>query len=258
MTTHISSSYQLPPPFDWIDIPAGSVTLDSGGYVPVEGQTFEVPPYTIAKYPITNAQFAGFTEANGYGEPRWWTEYGWQKREKEKWWRPRFLHNAKFNPPDHPVVGVSWHEAVAFCRWLSDMTGEAIMLPTELQWQRAAQGNTNRPYPWGDTFDLHCCNSCVKTPRTRNSTSPVTRYEGKGDSPFGVVDTCGNAWEWCLTEFHTGLNDPMLYGENPIVTLRGGAWYLPSKDAMKVTFRFGAPSSLVDYAMGFRIARALS
>lgn len=257
MTTPLSSLHQMPPPFDWIDIPAGSVTLDSGGYVPVEGQTFEVPPYTIAKYPITNAQFAGFTEANGYGEPRWWTEYGWQKREKEKWWRPRFLHNAKFNPPDHPVVGVSWHEAVAFCRWLSDMTGEAIMLPTELQWQRAAQGNTNRPYPWGDTFDLHCCNSCVKTPRTRNSTSPVTRYEGKGDSPFGVVDTCGNAWEWCLTEFHTGLNDPMLDGENPIVTLRGGAWYLPSKDAMKVTFRFGAPSSLVDYAMGFRIAREI-
>ena len=248
----------MPQPFAWIDIPAGKVTLEAGGYVPVGGKTFAAPAFTIAKYPLTNAQFALFIAAKGYQQRRWWTEQGWQMREQENWLEPRFWQDEKWNQADYPVVGVSWHEAVAFCLWLSDVTEEAVMLPTEPQWQWAAQGNTHRAYPWGDEFDPTRCNSCVKMSRKKNSTSPVTKYEGKGDSPFGVVDMCGNVLEWCLTDFTNGLHDPNVDANSAYVTLRGGAWYVPSKHVLQNGFRFGAAPNVVDNGTGFRLARAFA
>src|SRR5262245_46676929 len=74
----------LPQPFAWIDIPVGKVELSAGGYVPKGGQVFDVPAFTIAKYPTTNAQFAKFIEAGGYTQDKWWTPEGWQVRDQEK------------------------------------------------------------------------------------------------------------------------------------------------------------------------------
>jgi hypothetical protein len=143
-----SSSLDLmPKPFDWIDIPAGKVTLEAGGYAPKGGQTFDVPAFTIAKYPLTNAQFAMFIKGKGYEQRQWWTEDGWKMREEQAWTEPRYWQDEKWRQVEYPVVGVSWYEAVAFCKWLSDVTDETIMLPTEQQWQRAAQGDTKYAYP---------------------------------------------------------------------------------------------------------------
>jgi formylglycine-generating enzyme required for sulfatase activity len=252
-----SSLDLLPPPFGWIDIPAGQVTLKQGGYVPAGGKTYDLSAFTIAKYPVTNAQFAPFMSANGYQERRWWTEQGWQTREKENWLEPRYLYDPKLNLPDHPVVGVTWHEAVAYCLWLSEVTGEAIMLPTEQQWQHAAQGNSNRPYPWGDEPDHTRCNNCVKIRRKKNSTSPVTKYEGKGDSPYGVVDMCGNAGEWCLTGFYNGLDDYNMDANEVRVALRGYGWTMSLMANLEITFRGGFAPWVTEYATGFRLSRAL-
>ena len=71
------------------------------------------------------------------------------------WSEPRFWNDSQWNGAQHPVVGVSWYEAVAFCLWLSDVTGERIMLPTEDQWQYAAQGDDGRTYPWGNSGTAH-------------------------------------------------------------------------------------------------------
>src|SRR5262249_54009657 len=143
----------LPAPFDWIDIPAGKVTLvenhDEDSYIGKkgEGRIFDVPAFSIAKYPVTNSQFAKFIEAKGYEQQQWWTDEGWKAKERDNWTEPRFWQNEKYNKSDHPVVAISWFEAVAFCLWLSKMSNENIMLPTEQQWQRAAQGDTNWAYP---------------------------------------------------------------------------------------------------------------
>lgn len=256
MTTHPSSIDLLPQPFAWIDIPAGSVTIDRGGYATDQGKTFEVGPFTIAKYPVTNAQFAGFMAANGYDQPQWWPPLGWQLRQDETWTAPRLWYDQKWNQPDYPVVGVTWFEAVAFCHWLSDATAEPIRLPTETEWQHAAQGDSNRAYPWGDTFDVARSNTSVKIPSKKNSTSPVTRYEGLGDSPFGVVDMSGNVWEWCSTNFTTGRDDLMLDETNAHVTMHGGAWYMNNR--LDIRFRGGFAPHVTDHGTGFRIARTLA
>lgn len=105
----------LPPPFEWCEIPAGKVTLQAGGYVPTGGQTFEVDRFWMAKYPVTNAQYARFIEAGGYREKRWWSDAGWQQIEKGQWTEPRYWTDEKWNELEQPVVGISWYEAIAFC-----------------------------------------------------------------------------------------------------------------------------------------------
>jgi formylglycine-generating enzyme required for sulfatase activity len=210
---HQSSENLLSPLFKWVYIPSGKVTLQAGGFVPEGGQTFKVPAFWIAKYPVTNAQFAKFIEAGGYHTDEWWTPDGLVLREKYQWTEPAHREDGQFTQPDYPIVGVSWYEAVAFCLWLHSLTGEPIGLPPEQYWQRAAQGDDDRIYPWGNTFDAQKCN--------RDGLfhlEPVTKYEGLGDSPFGVVDMCGNVLEWCSTIYDTGEVD--LNGTHPRV-LRG-------------------------------------
>jgi hypothetical protein len=140
----------LPAPFAWVNIPAGTVKLitERGS------QTFSVPAFAIARYPVTNAQYTRFVDARGYETQRWWTDAGWQARKEESWTEPRFWRDTKWNGMEYPVVGVSWFEAVAFCRWLREVTDdETVVLPTEQQWQRAAQGDDERIYPWGNDWD---------------------------------------------------------------------------------------------------------
>ncbi len=243
----------LPAPFAWVDIPAGKVTLKAGGYLKAD-TTFDVPAFSIARYPVTNAQFAKFVEAGGYRERQWWTEAGWEAREQEGWAAPRYWTDSVWNGADQPVVGVSWYEAVAFCRWLSATTGERIMLPTEGQWQRAAQGDDGRAYPWGNEWDCERCNNSV-SPCDSNITTPVTQYEGerKGDSFFGVTDMAGNVWEWCLTAYETGSES--LEGENGRV-LRGGSWHFGDTVGFRCDYRDRYFPQGWDDTGGFRISRS--
>ena len=219
----------LPQPFAWCDIPAGKVTLEAGGYLE-QDTVFEVPAFQIAKYPITNAQFRVFVEAGGYENQAWWTEDGWKHRVEgwvydngwkpsgTPWTEPRYWQDSKWNGAEQPVVGVSWYESVAFCLWLSDVTGERIMLPTEQQWQRAAQGDDGRKYPWG-AWEEGRCNYGNKI----GQTTPVMQFEGQGDSPYGVVDMSGNVREWCLTGYSDGDNDQNKSSDTERI-LRGGSW----------------------------------
>lgn len=255
----------LPSPFEWIDIPAGKVTIEEGEYLK-EPQTFDVPAFTIAKYPITNAQFAKFIEAGGYTQERWWTDAGWAQRERDKWTQPRYWTKPKWNGAEHPVVGVSWYEAVAFCNWLSEaLVGAALLpsemekpdtllhapteivtLPTEQQWQRAAQGDKRLTYPWGNEFDGTRCNTFESR---IDSITPVTKYTGKGDSPFGVTDMGGNVWEWCLSAYYSG--DIEIQGRN-VRVLRGGSWYR-NRGSARAAYRFRCFPDDWKNSIGFRV-----
>jgi hypothetical protein len=247
----IPSTKLLPAPFAWIDIPG---TL---------GQKWTGAPYKIAKYPVTNAQFKLFVDAGGYAEPRWWTEAGWEARAKgwvydngwketgKAWVEPRYWRDKQWNGAEQPVVGVSWYEAVAYCLWLSEMTGEPIMLPTEDQWQYAAQGDDGRTYPWGNDWDCKKCNNSVN-PCDSNVTTPVRQYEGKGDSPFKVVDMAGNVWEWCLTDYDTQTNDVNSLAERRC--LRGGSWNLNGTVGFRCDYRNGDTPHGRYNLRGFRLA----
>ncbi len=229
------NKFPLPDPFEWMKIPAGKVTIQGEmfGYIKEDTtKTFDVSSFEIAKYPITNSQFARFIEAGGYSNSRWWNPNGWRIKNRFDWKMPLGWQK-RTKMITHPVIGVSWFEAVAFCRWLSAETNLPIMLPSEQQWQHAAQGDTDWDYPWGPEFEKNRCNLGSE------STSRVTFYEGDSASPFGVVDMSGNISEWCRTNFTYGMQDTEWESHpnddyrddtyDPFLTydtyvLRGGGW----------------------------------
>ncbi|MBZ0317555.1 MAG: SUMF1/EgtB/PvdO family nonheme iron enzyme [Anaerolineae bacterium] len=192
----------LPQPFEWCEIPAGKVTLeDASSDGGTKGGTFEIPAFLMAKYPITNAQYEVFLASkDGYWDVKWWNY-----SEEARQWRAEHKtpREVGFSGNDLPRTNVSWYDTVAFCRWLSNRTGQKIMLPTEQQWQRGAQGDDGRKYPWGNQKpDKTLCNFGSNV----GQTTPVTQYP-KGISPFGVMDMSGNVWEWCMTEWGTNSDD---------------------------------------------------
>ena len=94
-------------------------------------------PYRISRYQVTNAQYQAFVEADGYRDEQFWTEDGWRWRQSEDADSPRDF-GPLFQAPNHPRVGVSWYEAVAYCSWLSERLGYTVRLPSEAEWERAA------------------------------------------------------------------------------------------------------------------------
>jgi formylglycine-generating enzyme required for sulfatase activity len=231
----------LPPPFAWCAIPAGTVTLEHGG-------TFEVAAFDMARYPLTNAQFQVFiAHADGYSNVAWWDF----SRKGQRWRAQHDLWESPFPAPDLPRILVSWYEALAFCRWLSAQTGESITLPTEFEWQRAAQGDDGRTFPWGETYAVDYANaseSGIKQP------TPVTQFP-QGASPFGVLDMSGNVQEWCLNSYLIPEDvDILTFEGGDARASRGGSWGLSSLSAQAAFRGYNHPSDRFEF-QGFRIAR---
>ncbi|MCI0708568.1 MAG: SUMF1/EgtB/PvdO family nonheme iron enzyme [Chloroflexi bacterium] len=250
----------FPAPFDWIDIPAGQVTLKDGH------ATFDVPAFTIAKYPVTVAQYEVFMNDGGYSADRWWTKSGWRWLQEQGYTTPRYWNDIEWQSlwkPDHPVVGISWFEAYAFTQWLSDKTGENIFLPTEQQWQRSAQGDDGRVFPWRNNWDSSRCNNDIDGQDWQirrdqgNTTSPVTRFEHKGNSPFEVVDMVGNVWEWTHSAFKTAqLVD--IEDTNIQQVVRGGSWSDYNVGVFRVALRNFRFPNVRYYYLGFRLACSIT
>ncbi|MBI4675712.1 MAG: SUMF1/EgtB/PvdO family nonheme iron enzyme [Chloroflexi bacterium] len=106
--------------------------------------------------------------------------------------RPGYWDDRDLSSPGRPVVGVNWHEAEAYCNWLSRVTGKLFRLPTEMEWEKSARGTDGREYPWGETFDSKRCNSVESHIYT---TTPIGLYPD-GISPFKILDASGNVLEW--------------------------------------------------------------
>jgi formylglycine-generating enzyme required for sulfatase activity len=103
------------------------------------------------------------------------------------------------------VVNVSWHDALAYCGWLSDVTGLAYRLPNEPEWEKAARGSDGRIYPWGNAWDPERCNSAEGN--DTEDTTPVGAYP-LGASPYGLQDMIGNVWEWTRSLWGRNLRAP--------------------------------------------------
>ncbi len=134
----------------------------------------DVGEFALGRTLVTNALYAVFQQATGGHTPIVW---GGSLPEQLAY---------------HPVVDVSWHDAQALCAWLRDETGQGFRLPTEAEWEKAARGVDGRTFPWGNTFDVACCN--VKETGLAHTT-PVEGFAA-GASPYGVLDMAGNVWEW--------------------------------------------------------------
>jgi len=117
---------------------------------------------------------------------------------------PRFWRDPLWNNPAQPVVGVSWIEARAYCRWLAAQSALDVRLPTEVEWEAAARGAASRRYGGGDDYDLEIGNT--QDLRVR-CTTPVGVFPA-GDTPEGIADLTGNTWDWTLSLWGPDMRKP--------------------------------------------------
>lgn len=147
----------------------------------------QLGPYHIGRFPVTNREYLEFVRATGRAVGQ---KSGW------------VLAPIGSEPPpgklNHPMVGVSWLDARAYCAWLSERTGRPYRLPTEAEWEHAARGAAGLLYPWGDEFDAARCNA---GPAGIGGTTEVGCFSPAGDSPAGCADMAGNIWEWTSTRW---------------------------------------------------------
>ncbi len=229
-------------------VPGGVFTMGSDKSRDKEARENETPQYpvgvdgfAIGQHPVTVAEYACAVRAKAVREPeRDWGNLDWATQQSH---------------PDYPVVCISWHDAMAYVRWLAKLTGQPWRLPTEAEWEKAARGTDERIYPWGDTFDKARCNIGESGICT---TTPIGRYPS-GESPSHVQDMAGNVWEWT-----SSLYQPYPYRRNDgrenansieSRVLRGGSWDDVSR-CTRAAFRDHSWSDLLSYGGGFRLVLA--
>jgi len=202
-------------------VPAGSFLM--GSDKAQDPQTYDdetpqhevlLPGYWIGRAPVTVVQFRAFVQESGY---EW--KGGGQTQDGD----------------NHPVVYVTWRDALAYCRWLAQKTGLPVTLPSEAEWEKAARGTDGQIYPWGnEPPDVQRCNFKNNV----GTTTPVGAYSPQGDSPYGCVDMAGNVWEWTRSlwgknrrppEFKYPYNsgdgrEDLAAGDDAHRVLRGGAF----------------------------------
>ena len=161
--------------------------------------TVTLPDFLISKFPVTVGEYQAFVRAEGYQQEEFWTAAGWAWRRTAGRDQPLCWNDEVWAGNEQlPVVGVSWFEAFAYCRWLSEVADKSYRLPTEAEWEKAARGTDGRLYPWGNTFDVSRSNTrTTKVERTL----PVGEHSPQGDSPYGCAEMAGNVSEWTSSQF---------------------------------------------------------
>jgi formylglycine-generating enzyme required for sulfatase activity len=257
-----ADAWYLPnePLLGFVEIPEGSFVMGSEAREREQPQhELTLPTYYIARYPVTVAQF------------------------------PAFVKDSNFQPGDadslrgvdnHPVVRVSWHEALAYCDWLTQRLREwkktpeplrtllreegwVVTLPSEAKWEKAARGSEGkRRYPWGDDPDPNRANY---RDTGIGTTSAVGCFPG-GASPCGAEDLSGNVWEWTRSLWGEDWQEPdfdypydsedgredLEAGDDVVRVVRGGAFNLSSRGVRCAYRNLRIPHSRLDY-LGFRV-----
>jgi iron(II)-dependent oxidoreductase len=239
------SAREAPPGPRMIEIPAGEFEMGAAAQDSLTGDSFaydnELPSHTVSlpafkldRLLTTNEEYARFIEEGGYARREWWSDEGWQWREREGWAMPlywtkngdgfkvRTMFDEDGFGPQHPVTGVSWYEAEAYARFAGKR------LPTEAEWERAAAGREKRRYSWGDA---------PPSPALCNfdnrywGTTPVGSFP-EGASAEGCLDMTGNVWEWTADAFgpfpgfkafpYPEYSEVWFDGDHRV--LKGGSW----------------------------------
>jgi formylglycine-generating enzyme required for sulfatase activity len=234
--------------FGFVEIPAGSFRMGSDKAKDSKAYDREIPQHTvtlseyaIGKYPVTVAQYRVFVKDT--------------ERELDDY----FQGDSSYG--NHPVVKVSWHDAMAYGEWLTgklntDGIDCLISLPTEAQWEKAARGNGGRIYPWED--DKINPNKANYDETQINMTSPVGCFPG-GKSFYEILDMSGNVFEWCRDWYDEGYyskspeKDPIGPDDGTNRVLRGGSWNHVAVYC-RSAYRWYSPDYRYN-SVGFRLVR---
>jgi len=191
--------------------------------------------FQLATMQVTNAEYSRFLSDTASLPPPFWRD-------------PNFSH------PEQPVVGVSWHDAVRYCDWLTARAGRRFRLPTEAEWERAARGGVeNALYPWGDTPPHGLPRY---TDRWKTGPEPVGRAE---PNAYGLYNMCDNVHEWCSDWFDANYYavSPERNPRGPRVATRrasrGGSWRHHIKMS-RCAVRSSIPPEFQYADYGFRVA----
>jgi formylglycine-generating enzyme required for sulfatase activity len=181
----------------------------------------------------------------------------WDAAQADKDWQritgiePRKPDDKGWGRGDRPVINVSWDDAQAYVKWLSEKTGEDYRLPTEAQWEYACRAGTATPYWWGDTISK----SQVNYNWNNGKTVPVKSFQ---PNPWGLYQVHGNVWEWCADDWRPysvdTVTDPVGPLDSTERALRGGSWYVNARD-MRAASRFAFRREGRSDVIGFRCAR---
>jgi formylglycine-generating enzyme required for sulfatase activity len=215
-------------------VPAGKFTMGDDEASPVR-QLF-VDAFYMDRFETTTARYAKYLESIGSDKaPDFWDE------------------RAGESSNEMPVVGVSWNEANAYCRWAGKR------LPTETEWEKAARGTDGRPFPWGQTPPtLERANYQNSSPGPyEGALSPVGTHAA-GKSAYGVDDLAGNAAEWVADWYSDSFTADDVYnprgpGEGDKKVIRGGGRYDPPERLGATARQYASPDNRAD-DIGFRCA----
>lgn len=298
------SAQQCLPDIVWESIPQGEFQM---GFTAEEAEKswekistpqhlVDVAAFQISRYPVTNAQFACFVAAGGYKDERYWQEpkaaLDWLRGSKadlsllddnpdlkknyEDWLagektrlQPWFWEQRKWNNPNHPVVGVSWYEALAFCNWLNasgEFPGKTVRLPTEAEWEYAARGSQGLRYAWGNDADERLGNYKETGLGQTSAVGLFPVGEAFAEQQVALYDMTGNVWEWTSSQWGKKFGSPDFtytqwavqekqrdnLNEHALRINRGGSWYI-STDFVRCAIRGGFPPNYRNDNLGFRL-----
>ena len=236
-------------------------------------------PFYLGTYHVTRGQFRQFvadthykTEAETKEKPGAW---GWSPHTKKDGFNEKYSwRSAGFEQTDeHPVVCVSWDDAVAFCEWLSKKEGKTYRLPTEAEWEYACRAGTTTRYSSGDDPETLAKVGNVADAAAKEK-FPDWKYTIKANdgyvftapvgcfkpNAFGLYDMHGNAWQWCADRHgvwyyaKSPVDDPTGSDSEPLRVLRGGSWSESPGDARSAG-RGGELHHTGANDLGFRVAR---
>jgi formylglycine-generating enzyme required for sulfatase activity len=228
-----------------VQVPAGWFKMGNNAGDSNEQPVHEIylDEYYIDQYEVTNEQFVAFLNDQGNREEggrNWYDPTYGQIEERDERWQVAPPGLFEQRSEQHPVTGVSWYGAQAYCAWRGGH------LPTEAQWEKAARGDDERTYPWGEEIASHLA-------RYYNSggggIAPVGHYP-EGVSPYGAYDMAGNVWEWVADAYdseyyqHSPARNPTGPADEQNISskvLRGGSWDSLVNNSRASYRLFGAP-----------------
>jgi formylglycine-generating enzyme len=220
--------------------------------------------FLIGRFPVTQDEYARFVRASGHPVPAVrelpLIAAGGRDTVFLELAAPYIWTEAK--PPagygTHPVVLVTFDDAMAYCRWLSGEIQRDVRLPTEAEWEKAARGGVDgQRYPWGNDIDPTRGNFLTDpSVKRQRGTRPTGTYP---PNAYGLYDMCGNVWEW-VSDWYAAdyygsgqVQDPGGPGSGDMRIVRGGAWVNDDVSMLRCSHRHKVPPDTYAYSVGFRV-----